>query len=89
MENHVTIARSPVSLHICSNDVHHKMDESSAKVHVGCRAVLQGPIRTNRQPQLQDNPPTASGGIKTRIPSTRLFQRNERYHDTESFFSIS
>ncbi|VEL09602.1 unnamed protein product [Protopolystoma xenopodis] len=55
------------------------MDESSARIRRDRRTVRLGPIRTNLQPQLQGNPPTASGGTNLRIPFTRLFKCNERY----------
>ncbi|VEL34446.1 unnamed protein product [Protopolystoma xenopodis] len=64
----------------CSDDVRHMTDKSSARIRRGRRAVLQGPIRTNLQPQLQGTPsPTASGGTNLRIPSTRLFKQNESW----------
>ncbi|VEL08022.1 unnamed protein product [Protopolystoma xenopodis] len=63
----------------CPDDVRHMTDASSASIHRSRRAVCRGPIRTNLQPQLQCNPLTASGGINLRIPSIRLFKRNEGY----------
>ncbi|VEL41486.1 unnamed protein product [Protopolystoma xenopodis] len=62
-----------------SEGVRHVTDVSSARIHWGRMAVRRRPIRTNLQPQLQGNPPTASGGTNLRIPSTRLFKRNERH----------
>ncbi|VEL09353.1 unnamed protein product [Protopolystoma xenopodis] len=58
----------------CSDDVHHMTDYISARIHRSHRAVC-----TNLQPQGQGNPPTAYGGTNLRIPSTRLFKRNECY----------
>ncbi|VEL14139.1 unnamed protein product [Protopolystoma xenopodis] len=61
----------------CSDDVRHRTDESSA--HRGRIAVRQETIRTNPQPQLQGNSPAAFDETNLRIPSTRLFKRNERF----------
>ncbi|VEL08585.1 unnamed protein product [Protopolystoma xenopodis] len=44
----------------CSDYVRHMTDEGSARILCGRRLVRRGRIRTNLQPQVQDNPPTAS-----------------------------
>ncbi|VEL39887.1 unnamed protein product [Protopolystoma xenopodis] len=73
------VRRLRTSMVSCFDDVRRMTDESSASIHRDREALRRGSIRTNLQPQLQDNQSTACGGNNLRIPSTRLFKRNERY----------
>ncbi|VEL20474.1 unnamed protein product [Protopolystoma xenopodis] len=67
----------------CSDDVHRMTVKSSARIHRGRRVVHRGPIRANLQYPPQGNRNTAFGETNLRIPSTRLFNRNETYSNID------
>ncbi|VEL22169.1 unnamed protein product [Protopolystoma xenopodis] len=56
----------------CSDDIRHMTDERSARIHRGRRAVRRRPNYTNLQS------PYTSDETNLRIPSNRLFKRNQR-----------
>ncbi|VEL23303.1 unnamed protein product [Protopolystoma xenopodis] len=62
-------------------------DEISVRIHRGLGAVRRGPICTNLQSQFRGDTLTASGEVNLQIPSTRLFNRNDRYSNID--YSLS
>ncbi|VEL33697.1 unnamed protein product [Protopolystoma xenopodis] len=68
----------------CSDDVRHMTDGNSARILRGRMAVRRGPIRTNRQPQLQGNPPQPP--VEPTYESIPLASANERKGTPSSVF---
>ncbi|VEL36763.1 unnamed protein product [Protopolystoma xenopodis] len=62
-----------------SDDVHHRTEEISARSHRGRRMLSRDFLHRVQQTKVQGNPPAVSSATNLRIPSTRLFKRNEMY----------
>ncbi|VEL36997.1 unnamed protein product [Protopolystoma xenopodis] len=64
----------------CSDDFHHRTDESSTRIHRGRKTARRGPIRINQHSQLQDNPSTAPGSGSQTFPM--MLSRGQACHQS-------